>query len=485
MTKNSYKCFSLLVIFLGYLIMVFLFGCGKEISRSPVEPPPPEGFIYINSIPENFTIFINGRNTGRLTPDSISYIDAGEYEVTLKKEYFKDTSVVINLHEDEKLSINIDIMSNPSMYGDLHLQSIPPGASIILNDTVLNKTTPVTLKNLFPGKYEIRYELYNHRDRQFSAIVQSSQTNDYTRELRDTSVWVDFQVSNTMIQSNSLFSIAIDNNDVKWIGTRTMGLIKYDEANFTNYNLSNSQIPSNWINYITVDDQNRVWVGTDNGVGIFDGGSWTNYNSSNSGLFKNYVNIIRFYNNITWVGTAGGLFKFDGVNWTGYEQSKDKDWINDIYIESENKLYLGTKLDGIFTFENQTFTWVRWWDYHYCTMSVNSIEKDQTNEVWFCFEPDTIGRTGISRWDGNSFTNLYIGTFRNIVKHIYIDNQNNKWVSTSEGFFTFDNQNNETFYNKSNSLISSDNVIASEVDSKGNVWITTDGGGLNKFKPPQ
>ena len=279
--------------------MVFFIGCGKEVSQSPVEPPPPEGFIHINSIPENFTIFINGRNTGRLTPDSISYIDAGEYEVTLKKQYFKDTSVVVNLKEDEKLSVSIDIISNPSMYGDLDLQSIPQGASITINDSVLNKTTPLTLQDLFPGEYKVKYTLFNHREREFTAVVQSSQTNDYTRELRDTSVWVDFQVSNSDIPSNALYSIAIDNNDVKWIGTRTMGLIRYDEVNFTTYNIGNSQIPSNWINYITIDDQNRVWVGTDNGIGIFDGNSWTNYNASNSGLFKNYINIIRFYNNIT------------------------------------------------------------------------------------------------------------------------------------------------------------------------------------------
>jgi len=479
------KYFELLLIPLVSLLTVLTVSCGKEVSRSPVEPPPPEGFIYVNSIPERFTIFVNDRNTGRLTPDSISYIAAGDYKITLKKKYFKDTSIVASLNEDEKLSVNIDIISNPSMYGKLYLQSNPPGASITLNDSVLNQTTPLTITNLFPGEYSVKFSLYNHRDRAFTAVVESSQRNDYVRDLRDTSVWVDYQVSNSTIPSNTLYSIAIDDNNIKWIGTRTIGLLRYDENNFIPYNTSNSLIPSNWINCITIDDQNRIWVGTDNGIGIFDGNSWIVYNSGNSGLFKNYVNIIRFYNNVVWIGTAGGLFKFDGINWSAYEHPKDKDWINDIYVENENKLWLGTKLDGIFTFENETYTWVRWWDYHYCTMTINSIEKDQSNEVWYCFSPDTIGRTGISRWDGSSFTNMYIGTFRNIVKNIVIDNQNNKWVSTSEGFFAYDNQNNSSFFNITNSLISSDNVSASAVDSKGHVWITTEGGGLNKYKPPQ
>lgn len=478
------KYFEHLFISLALLLTVLTVSCGKEVSRSPVEPPPPEGFIYVNSIPERFSIYLNGRNTGRLTPDSISYIAAGDYQITLKKKYFKDTSLVISLNEDEKLSINIDIIANPSMYGKLYLQSNPPGASVTLNDSVLNQTTPITIGNLFPGEYNIKYSLFNHRDREFQAIVESSKRNDYVRDLRDTSVWIDYQVSNSAIPSNALYSIAIDENDVKWIGTRTTGLIRYDELNYSIYNTSNSQIPSNWINCITIDNQNRVWVGTDNGIGIFDGNSWIVYNSGNSGLFKNYVNKIRFYNNIVWVGTSGGLFKFDGINWTAYEHPKNKDWINDFYIEDENKLWLGTRLDGIILFENETFSWVRWWDYHYCTMSVNSIEKDKSNEVWFGFEPDTIGRTGISLWDGTTFTNRYIGTFRNIVRNILIDDQNNKWVSTSEGFYTFDNLNNLSFYNITNSLISSDNVTGSAIDSKGHIWLATDGGGLNKYKPP-
>ena len=205
-----------------------------------------------------------------------------------------------------------------------------------------------------------------------------------------------------------------------------------------------------------------------------------------SGLTTDYINKIRFSENgTTWVGTAGNLVKFDGINWSVFEQSAGKDWINDFYIESENKLYIGTKLDGIFLFENQTFSWVRWWDYIYCTMTVSSIEKDKFNEVWFCFLPDTIGRSGISRWDGTTFTNIHLGTFQNKVNHIFIDEQNNKWVATSDGLLNYDNQNNSTFFNTLNSLISSNNVSASVVDSNGDVWITTSGGGLNKYKPPR
>jgi len=477
-------------IFLLALILwlvILLIRCDKEVSRSPVESEAPKGFIYINSTPSGFTIFQNGRNTGRLTPDSISYIDAGIYEITLKKKYFKDTSVVVNLLEDEKLSVYVDILSNPSMYGGVYLQTIPPGANITFNDSVLNKVTPLIIQNLLPGEYRVKFDLFNHRDSEIKVIVKSSQRANYTQALRDTSVWVDYQVFNSGIQSNSLISIAIDNNNVKWIGTLDRGLIKYDGVNFINYNKSNSQIPGDRVNCVTIDDRNRVWVGTDDGIAIFDGNSWIVYNESNSGLTNSYINKIRFYNNGTaWIGTAGNLVKFDGINWSVYDQPAGKDWINDIYIENENKLFLGTKMDGIFLFENQTFTWLRWFDYIYCTMTVTSIEKDKFNEVWFCFNPDTIHLSGISIWNGSTFTNIHFGTLQMQYNfsNIFIDDENNKLIATSIGLVIYDNQNISTFYNTSNSLISSNNVSASAVDSRGDIWILTVSAGLNKYRPP-
>jgi len=484
------KNFIQINIGITFLALCFLTGvlfvrCDKEVSRSPVESEAPKGFIYINSTPNGFTIFLNDRNTGRLTPDSISYIEAGDYEITLKKKYFKDTSLVVTLAANEKLQVSIDIASNPSMYGNLSLQTSPVGAEIIINDSATGKITPSTFFSLFPGEYRVKFKLLNHRDEEITTIVQSSKTNSYSEELRDTSVWVDYQVINSGIQSNLLYPIVIDDNNIKWIGTVDIGLIKFDEANFINYNTGNSQIPGNRVNCLNVDNQNRIWVGTDKGIGIFDGSSWIIYNSSNSGLTNEYINKIRFYNNIVWIGTAGNLVKFDGINWFVYNEPHGKDWINDIYIENENKLYLGTRLDGIYIFENQTFSWMRWWDYVYCTMTVSSIEKDMTNDVWFCFLPDTINRSGISRWDGNSFTNIHLGTFQNNVSHIFIDELNNKWIATSDGLLKYDNQYNSTFFNTLNSLISTNNTNASVVDSRGYVWITTAGGGLNKYKPPQ
>ena len=470
------------------MLFVLIFsGCDKEVSRSPVEPDAPEGFIYVDSEPRGFTIFLDGRNTGRLTPDSISYIAADQYLVTLKKKYFKDTSVVVLLDENEKRNVFIDIISNPSMYGDLILRTSPSGASIIINDSLINQVTPFTLQNLWPGTYNIKFNLYNYRSSSFAAIVESDTSIEYHESLRDTSVWVDYQVFNSGIQSNSLNAIAFDQNNVKWIGTTDKGLIRFDEINFVNYNTTNSPIPTNRINCVSVDPMNRVWVGTDFGFGIFDGSGWTIYNRQNSELTSEIINTIRFEDNGTaWIGTTANLVKFDGINWTIYEEPSGwGDWIKAIYIETPNKIWLGTVLNGIYTFENTSFIRYLLPFYGYPSNTISAIDADANNNIWFCFMPDTAGRGGISYWNGSSFFNFIVGTPQINVNDIFVDDVNNKWFATSEGFIVYDAQNISTAFRTYNSLITSNLIEGCIRDLNGNVWVTTFASGLNKYKPPQ
>jgi len=479
---NLIKLFALLIL----MSLIVWAGCDKEVSHSPVESEAPKGFIHINSIPSGFTIFQNGRNTGRLTPDSISYIEAGVYEIILRKKYFKDTSLVVTLNENEKLNISIDIVSNPSMYGNLSLQSSPAGAEIIINDSATGQITPFTFSGLLPGEYSVEFKLANHRDLEISAVVQSSKTINYNEALRDTSVWVDYQVFNSGIQSNTLTAIFIDQNNVKWIGSTNRGLIRYDESSFINFEKSNSSIPANTINCITVDNQNRIWVGTNVGIGVFDGNSWFTYDKTNSGLTSEFINTIRFDNTgVAWIGTTANLVKFDGVNWTLYNEPNSLDWINDIFIETETRLWIATKLGGIFIFEDEIFTSLSKSSYGYPSSTISSIDLDLSNNLWFCFLPDSSGRSGVSYYNGNNFTSYFPGSLQNACNHISIDDDDNKWIATTEGFFKFDSQNNSILFATYNSLITSNNVRASACDLNGIVWITTSGGGLNKYKPPQ
>ncbi len=65
---------------------------------------------------------------------------------------------------------------------------------------------------------------------------------------------------------------------------------------------------------------------------------------------------------------------------------------------------------------------------------------------------------------------------------LFIDSENNKWISTNEGLVRLNSNNIATTYNKSNSYITSEKVSSSAIDQNGVLWITTYFNGLNKFK---
>ncbi len=466
--------------------IILIIGCEKEVSRSPVEPDPSKGVINISSDPSGTIIFQNGRNTGRLTPDSLTFLNPDTYEITLKLQYFKDTSLTIQLDEDVRSELNIDYFSNPSMYGNLILFSVPAGASIFLNDSSLNKATPDTLYGLLPGLYKVTFKLNNFRDTEINALVESSITRNFSVALRDTSVWVDFQKSNSDIQSNLLTSVAVDFNGIKWIGSSDIGLIKFDENNFSNFNTSNSGIPSNQINCLSVSNSNDLWIGTPSGLAIFNGSTWNVFNTSNSELPNNDVNAIKFdQNELAWIGTNNGFASFDGLNWEVFNYSSahfEFLWVTDLAVDLNNTIWLGSNNYGLLSLRNNIFTEYIDTLQNFPTGRISAAEVDMNNNVWFGHLSNGTRRGGVSFYDGNMFTSFFPGSPAIKINHIHIEElTNSKWISTTEGIIRYDENNSVVNYNIQNSLLSNNNVkgIANQEST---LWIATFGGGLNKFK---
>ncbi len=485
---ESHNNFHFYIIKLLVFILLGLYtgGCDKEVSRSPVEPDPSMGVINISSSPGGATIFLNGRNTGRQTPDSLTFLNPDLYEITLKLQYFKDTSLTVQLDEDARTELSIDYFSNPSMYGNLILFSVPTGASIFLNDSSLNRVTPDTLYGLLPGLYRVKFSLVDHRDKEINSLVESSVTRNFSVALRDTSVWVDYQKSNSDIQSNLLTSVVVDFNRIKWIGSSDIGLMKFDDNNFSNFNTSNSGIPSNQINCLSVSNSNDLWIGTPSGLAIFNGSTWNLFNTSNSELPNNDVNAVTFdQSGRAWIGTNNGFASFDGINWEVFNYSSTQFeflWVTDLAVDLNNTVWLGSNNYGILSWENNIFTEFIDTLQNFPTGKISAAEVDMNNNVWFGHLSNGIRRGGVFFYDGNMFTSLFPGSPAIKINSIHIEDlTNSKWISTTEGVFRYDENNNVANYNIQSSLLSNNNVkgIANQEST---LWIATFGGGLNKFK---
>ncbi len=106
------------------------------------------------------------------------------------------------------------------------------------------------------------------------------------------------------------WSITIDGDGTKWIGTYLGGLTKYDGTNWTTYNGSNSGLPiDNSVHSTAIDGNRNKWIGNIGGLTKYDGTNWTTFTMSNSGLPDNFVLSLNIDSRGTkWIGTwDGGL----------------------------------------------------------------------------------------------------------------------------------------------------------------------------------
>jgi ligand-binding sensor domain-containing protein len=240
--------------------------------------------------------------------------------------------------------------------------------------------------------------------------------------------WEVFNSSNSPISSLPL-SIAIDQNDGKWIGTFG-GLVHNDGSGWNVFNSSNTCLSSNIIRNIVIDQTGKKWLGHGSSTGLtaFDGTSCVNYNSTNSPVGS--VRAITIdKNNSVWVGIGsnGGVAKFDGT-WTQYNLPSSFS-IRSMAIDSANVLWVGTEGDGIFSFNGN--------DWHHFNSSNTEIPDDFVNDI-------TVDATGA------------------------------KWLATDSGLAHFDGTE-WTIYDVSNSPLPNNKISAITADKDGNLWLACAG----------
>lgn len=499
-----------MIQFVRILLMgMILSSCDKELSTTPPEPPPPTGLLRIESTPMGSHIWLDGKNTGRITPDSIPWIEEKEYLITLKRFRWKDTTFKMHAYEETKVDTFINYYTNPSMYGSLKFESDPTNAEIFFRDTLQSHNTPYLREMILPGLYKVRYRYPNHRDAVTLAEVYSSRVTRVHLVLRDTTLWVDYRKNNSSIPSDNLLGITLDKKDVKWIWTGDIGLIKMEGLNFTVYNSMNSGLPSDNINQIDVDSLNNKWIGTDNGFAIFDDNTWTVYNINNSDLPNNNVTSFEL-NKIDggiFVGTSNHIAIFKDNVFTIYRfriSYNNPTIVTDLEQLDNNNLWIGTTVYGLYTLsQEKTLSQVVNWEEN--PYSVNSlfnlpsrniiqIEQSSDGIIWIASNPDQLeknrgGRVerinkkgGLSIYkDSTWIGNLFLNSGEKI-HSIFFDKSLSVWAATENGLYKFTSIYSFSRYKADFNMLSSILVTGVVKDSKNLVWVTTSNAGLNKFK---
>lgn len=475
--------------------LLLLTFCSRELSSTSPEIIP-QGRLIIDTHPHGAQIFFENENTGKYTPDSITHLAEGTYEVMLRLDLYLDTLISVNIIEDQPEEIYLDYFQSSRNYAKIYCLSDPENALIHLNDSSTGLYTPEVIEFIWPGNYEVKFTYPEHRSDSLNIVLFAGRTDTISMALQDTSVWVNYNGQNSSLPTAVLmYLLEIDHNRIKWIGTRDKGILRFDGRNWEIYNMINSPLPFFRINSISIDNLNRKWIGTQEGLAIFDDVSWTIYNTSNSGLPNNYINDVAFDSNgDAWIGASspiGGtyLVKFDGINWDVMDIDEI---ISTIEIDDNDNLWIGT-YEGLMIWDGNEWTDYRGQNPYFYMRGIETIAVENNNMIWIGAWPTTLPQTpgGLFYYDGSEIK-PHTTTSR-YISDIFVAANGCKWIATGGrytpqfinprgGIIKIDIDGNLTLYDTNNSGLHDNLVIEIAVESNGDVWATTRNAGLIKFK---
>lgn len=245
-------------------------------------------------------------------------------------------------------------------------------------------------------------------------------------------------IENGLSQS-SINCILCDHKGMLWIGTKS-GLNRFDQYELKNYFNEKDNphsLPGNYIQFIAEDQQKNIWVSTNKGLTLYNPDS----NSFNLILKEKALSYLNLPG-LLLIGTENNIYTYDLESkklqdTIGQQDDKQMQGIIKILPLNEHTVLVATKNNGLFAYNYKT----------------GHIEK-----VPF----------------GNYTTLLDI--YRGSDGYIYLSAYN-------RGLFCY-NPNGKLIanYTTRNSQLSN-NIVLNILEKDGEIWMGTDGGGINILTP--
>jgi signal transduction histidine kinase/ligand-binding sensor domain-containing protein/CheY-like chemotaxis protein/AraC-like DNA-binding protein len=316
------------------------------------------------------------------------------------------------------------------------------------------------------------------------------------------------ETDSSSIGRGAVMAIVEDKSGNLWVGT-TITLSVYDRSlnNFINYDFSHL----GWIRSLCTDHLGNIWVGTYTGLYYFNTKTKKinayRVDSANDKKLNSDMILCVFEDskrNI-WVGTKVGLHLFnpkDG-NFRRFLHKNDNhnsisdNAIRTIAEDKNGNLWIGTAEGGLNVFNpiNQTFSYFKSTKSDESTLSSNSIFKilfDNTGKLWVgtedglnIFDPKNAKFQRIKSAASSKY-NTIGGFVGRSVRDIYLDNCGVYWISTLQGGVNKYDINLAFFNHKQFNPSDANGLSAGSITSfaespSGDIYVGTDGGGLNVF----
>jgi signal transduction histidine kinase/ligand-binding sensor domain-containing protein/CheY-like chemotaxis protein/AraC-like DNA-binding protein len=294
---------------------------------------------------------------------------------------------------------------------------------------------------------------------------------------------------NDGLPTNVIAAVAEDDHKFIWVGTGN-GLSRYDGYRFQTFRKGEhlSTLPSNQISSLLSDD-GFVWVGTWNGLCRVN---TTTLEVTRVDLGAHHIvrALYKDSDNTIWIGTTTALLHYDknDSRFTAYTSQNSKlshNTIRSVYRDTRGDLWVGTydKLNRLRKGTSE-FTQYDLKGNHKPSMKnnlimdVKPVSHNVDSLLWVGTE------TGLALLNTNTggykLFNEQNNFSNEVIKTIYVDNENKVWLGTDFGLQVFDPltaKNSTLFHNPQVAYSVANNVIWQIFeDSGGVIWFVTSNG---------
>lgn len=260
----------------------------------------------------------------------------------------------------------------------------------------------------------------------------------------------------------------------------------YNDLKFRHYTI-NDGLSHTSITDINQDSQGFVWIATKYGLNRFDGIQFKKFFSSDNGpesISSDYINVLFVdTKNKLWIGTSKGLSLYEGNDRFKNVYFKNKNSITSICEDKKNNLWLGTD-NGLVYFETDKGTYTQI-DLNLngqngsSSQMIDKVFMDSKGNLWVLFlKGIACLEAGNNKFQHYSFNQETADDPRNSGKgDIKEDNNGNIWVGSFTGLWRFNavKKSIEPFKARNNN---GDNIAINEVrtimtDSSNALWVGT------------
>lgn len=348
---------------------------------------------------------------------------------------------------------------------------------------------------------------------------------------------IQYNVLNSVLEADSIFSTFRDSQDNFWVATFGSGLVKIDTDGWWHYYTpENSLLPSNFVTKVVEDQDGNIYVATlefmsvladgiENGgiVQISPDGVWKHYSKDNSPLTTNNTfSLLVDPSNNLWIGTinaatpdslldnGGGLCMLSETgDWTIYDTENSGIGANNIMslaMDDTGNLYAGS-MDGFLSRLDTEGNWlVNWFE-----SLTNPVVKGSIlnmychdNDLYVGFGPSDLLCLPTVYTDDFDLRGFFV--YQDVNNSFFTENSAifeinsdsvNVWANIIGTAFMGEEPPDVDFYTSIDNVISNQwplfipvspyypfedfTVSSFHVDEYDNLWIGTVGGGLYVF----